>query len=179
MKYNTEKRLEAVQAYLEGAGGWRYVAEQFGVEVTSLRSWVAMYREHGVAGLVRKARGRPYSAEFKLEVITRMVAEQLSCRQTAALFNIRRPDSIGRWRRRYDEGGLAALASTVARTEAIVPERSNKPPTAPPVRSAAAPAATHAELLREVEQLRAENAYLKKYAALARAKKASVPRKKC
>lgn len=178
MKYSSKKRLEAVQAYLEGAGGWRYVAEQHGVEMTSLRNWVAMYREHGAAGLARKSRGRNYSAEFKLEVITRMAREGLSCRQTSALFNIRRSDSIGDWQRRYDEGGLAALTGIVERNEAIVPECS-KPPAAPPVQGAATAAATHEDLLREIDQLRAENAYLKKLNALVRTKKASAPRKRC
>jgi transposase len=177
LKYSIEKRLEAVLAYLDGAGGWRYVAEQYGVETSSLRGWVAMYREHGPAGLEPKIRERNYSAEFKLEVITRMTREGLSYRQTAALFNIRRSNWIGEWQRRYDEGGIAALANTAEKVKAIVPKCIKTPATLV-VRSAGSATPTHDELLREVEQLRAENAYLKKLTALVRTKKASAPKKR-
>ncbi|PUA41248.1 hypothetical protein C5U62_33070, partial [Pseudomonas protegens] len=39
-----------------------------------------------------------------------MREEELSYRQVAALFDIRKSDIIGEWERRYDEGGLEALS---------------------------------------------------------------------
>lgn len=178
MKYDVQKRLEAVQAYLAGAGGWKAIAQEYGVEATSLRNWVAAFREHGEAGLERKYRGQNYSADFKLEVLTRMVDEGLSCRQAAVLFNIRRVDSIGTWRRRYDEGGFAALATPSRQTETTVSVHT-KPPAGRRESDSPEPVPSRDELLQELERLRAENAYLKKLDALVRTKKSSAQRKKC
>jgi hypothetical protein len=48
-----------------------------------VRRWVSAYRHHGEAGLVRQ-RGA-YTHEFKLEVLSRHVAENLSCQELAAI----------------------------------------------------------------------------------------------
>jgi transposase len=53
----------------------------------TVRKWVASYEAHGAAGLSKKF--SHYDAEFKLSVLKRMWEDGLSCRQTAALFNIR------------------------------------------------------------------------------------------
>nr|WP_246884459.1 transposase [Pseudomonas chlororaphis] len=58
---------------------------------------------------MKQKRKKHYSPEFKLSVLQRMREEELSYRQTAALFDIRKFDIIGQWERRYDEGGLNAL----------------------------------------------------------------------
>ncbi|RYF49938.1 MAG: hypothetical protein EOO38_06825, partial [Cytophagaceae bacterium] len=39
-----------------------------------------------------------------------MQEEELSYRQVAVLFDIRKSDIIGEWERRYDDGGLEALS---------------------------------------------------------------------
>ena len=66
MKYDVQKRLEAVQAYLAGTGGWKAVAQKYGVEATSLRNWVAAFREHGEAGLERKYRSQNRAGPSRL-----------------------------------------------------------------------------------------------------------------
>lgn len=77
------------------------------MDFSSLRQLVAAYQVHGAAGLKQKKLQR-YSNDFKLSVLKRMREKQLSYRQTAALFHIRKLNIIGLWERRYDEGGLLA-----------------------------------------------------------------------
>jgi transposase len=113
-KYSQEARIKAAKEYCRGGRGLREVAGRHGVNVASLRLWVATYRIHGARGLRRNTR-MIYSAEFKLAVLDRMRNENLSRRQAAALFNVKRHDMIGIWQRAYDSGGVAALHSAADR----------------------------------------------------------------
>jgi len=110
-KYTEQAKLAAVQDYCSGSAGLRDVAHRHNVDFSSLRQWVAAYQVHGVAGLKEKKLQR-YSNDFKLSVLNRMREEQLSYRQTAALFDIRKFDIIGLWERRF-EGGFDALPSSL------------------------------------------------------------------
>ncbi|ASP73264.1 helix-turn-helix domain-containing protein [Sinorhizobium meliloti] len=74
-----------------------------------------------VAGLSKKFSS--YDAEFKLSVVKRMWEDGLSYRQTAALFNIRNAGCLSDWERRYETGGIDALA----------PRRRGRPRTEPPL----------------------------------------------
>jgi len=172
-KYSERKKLEAVEAYEAGAGGLRATAEAHAVGVDSLRKWIAAYRARGVSGIVTKKRGN-YDADFKLEVLRRMRDEGLSCRQVAALYDVRRFDQVAEWDRLYQQHGAAGLipGRKGVRTpmEKSRRRRDGSASTADDERS-------REDLLREVQQLRMENAYLKKTQALVRAKSASVPKK--
>jgi len=129
-----------------------------------VRQWVAAYRHHGAAGLVRQ-RGR-YTFEFKLEVLHRLAADNLSCRELAAIYNIGNPHSITMWQQQHERGEL--------RSPQCIPPLDNSVPT----KKKAAPRTPEPEqseptdrLLRENQRLRAEVAYLKKVNALVLAKK--------
>ena len=131
--------------------------------MASLRLWAAAYRIHGPAGVRTKNR-KVYSAKFKLTVLQRIRSEMLSRRQAAALFNIRRHDMIGVWQRAYESGGVAALRSTV---ELRCESMADKPVDGRTGKKRTDDKRTRQELLDEVQQLRMENAYLKKLKALA------------
>ena len=174
-KYTEPAKLAAVQDYCSGSAGLRDVAHRHNVDFSSLRQWVAAYQVHGVAGLKEKKLQR-YSNDFKLSVLKRMREEQLSYRQTAALFDIRRFGIIGLWERRYDEGGFDALTKQ--------PNRAGRPKKMPTTTPPVQPSSTDDEsrsrddLLAEVKQLRMENDYLKKLDALVQEKKRVAQQKK-
>lgn len=113
-----------------------------------------------------------YDFDFKLEVLRRMQDEGLSCRQAAALFNIRRLDQIAEWCRVYAAHGAAALQPGWKWEQT----RMSKSPSRRDDREAVtSDQRSREQLLRDLEQLRAENAYLKKVRALARTKSRSAP----
>ena len=162
-KYSHEVRIKAAKDYCRGGRGLREVARRHGVNVASLRLWVATYRIHGARGVRSKTRN-VYSAEFKLAVLQRMRTESLSRRQAAALFNVRRHDMIGIWQRAYDSGGIAALRSTADRRRESTMEESEGER---PGKNRIDDQRSRKELLEELQHLRMENAYLKKLKALA------------
>lgn len=170
-KYTDKQKLEAVKAYRKGTGGLVATAEAQGVNVASLRKWVAGYSALGAAGVVRKKRSH-YDLEFKLNVLRRMREEGLSCNQVAALFNVRRRNRVAEWRRLYAAHGAAALQPGWK-------EEQTKMSKTPRKRDAGDllvdDQRSREDLLRDLQQLRMEVAYLKKAQALARIKTRLAP----
>lgn len=173
-KYTEEQKLAVVVDYCSGSDGMKAVALRHGVDFTSLRHWAARYREHGAAGVKAKPRQR-YSAEFKLAVVLRKRADHLSNRQAAALFNVPRFNIISDWERAYDTDGVDALEPY----HNARPKRTMKKPLAPPDSAQGQDAGRSKEqLIAELNQLRMENAYLKKLGALVQKRKIPASQKK-
>jgi transposase len=133
--------------------------------------WVAAYECHGSAGLSKKR--SQYSAQFKLSVLQHMWDNRLSRFQTAVKFDVRRHATVGSWERAYREGGF----------DALVPRAKGKPKkmTTPTTKPEAQPdddKRSRDELVAELNQLRMENAYLKKLQALVQAQRTATPPKK-
>ena len=173
IKYTQKQKLEAVEAYERGQGGLRAIAQAHAVGVDALRSWVAAHRNHGEAGVAAKMR-KNYELEFKLLVLDRMRDDGRSCRQAAAIFGIRRHNQVAEWRRPFTLQGEAALQPgwKVQQTKmSRTPRRPKDQGVLPEDQR------SRQELLRELQQLRTENAYLKKAQALVRVKTRSVPAK--
>jgi transposase len=172
-KYTEQFKHTVVQEYLSGGGGYRALSQRHGMASRSLvERWVTAYRLHGDAGLSKKLRSR-YDADFKLSVLQYMWENRLSITQTAAQFDIRRHSTVGDWERAYREGGVEALTPLPTRRVKKIPI----PPTAPAV-SAGEDTRSRKELLAELEQLRMENAVLKKLKALVQARENSAAPKK-
>lgn len=167
-------RLEIVRRYELGKDGYKALAAEYGVAKEQLRRWIAVYREHGKAGLLRSNRGQPYSAEFKLDVLRQARRQGLSNERAAVLFNLRGGGGVvAQWRRQYDEGGPQALhPKPRGRPSMKLP----KPTAVPAVPAKADDQRTLEELRKENELLRTEVAYLKKLDALVRVRPSAAPK---
>lgn len=159
-KYNSAFKLSLVRQALKTNNSAGEIAQRYGVESSIVRFWVELYRHHGEYGLNKKH--SHYSAAFKLSVLTFIKRNHISQRQAAAIFNIRSSACISTWQAQYNRGGLKAL----------YPKRLGRPA----MSRKSAPQNDHQlsreELLKELEYLRAENAYLKKLDALLKEKAA-------
>ena len=181
MRKHTEQfKLEVVQYYLSGQAGSTDTGRRFGVAKSLVRRWVAFYRAHGTGGLASK-RVRRYTAQFKLTVLHRMWQNKLSYIGAAAEFNVRSQCIIAAWERAYQVNGAAALGPLTKEKKSIVPDRT-KPakPVSDSTLANAAAEPSREQLVEEVNQLRMENAFLKKFNALvqSRVQKAPPPRRK-
>ncbi len=164
IRHTEQFKLSVVERYLAGLEGYRLVGRHFGLAPAMVRRWVSRYQLYGAAGLEKRV-GR-FSPEFKLSVLQHMWDNSLSQTKVALLFDVRNPTSIGIWETRYRSGGIDALAQTSQREH----DKMDAPTTN------RAPAAddktlSREELLKENQQLRLEVAVLKKFEALAQAKK--------
>lgn len=160
-KHSPAFKQSVVEFYLGGEESAGSTGRHFGVDHGTVRSWVASYDAHGVDGLRRKF--SHYSADFKLSVLQRMWEDGLSHRQVAAVFDIRNRSCLADWERRYEAGGIEALAPRRRGRSRPMPE----PPTPEaPHALVADEARSRQELLAELSYLRMENAFLKKLKAL-------------
>lgn len=159
-RHSTAFKHSVVEFYRSGERSFGQVASQFGIDFSTVRKWVAIYEAHGAAGLAKKV--SHYDAQFKLSVLQRMWEDGLSCRQTAALFNIRNAACLPDWKRRYEAGGIDALAPRRRGR----PRSMSEPPVHKPQASPDDDTKSREELLAELTYLRMENAYLKKLEAL-------------
>ncbi|MDT2835295.1 transposase, partial [Vagococcus carniphilus] len=54
-KYNFELKIKIIKEYLDGEGGYNYLAKKYGVKSkTQIENWVRVYKEFGEEGLLRK-----------------------------------------------------------------------------------------------------------------------------
>jgi transposase len=171
-KYSAGFKRSVVKEYLSGKhGSSQEVARRHGIDHGTVRKWAAGYQVHGEAAFEKKH--SHYDARFKLKVLRFMLARDLSCRATAAVFDIRNPPCIAVWKRQYDCGGLQALEP---RPRGRPVKQSTPPTSSEPTKPDGT--RTREELLEELNYLRMENAYLKKLDALIRSESPTAQRKK-
>lgn len=106
-KYQTEFKLKVVKSFLAGDGGAKLLSRKWSVPEEKIRTWVSHYRLHGIDGL--RPKRSAYSAQFKLQVLSHQDREQRSSRQVAAIYDIRNPNQVVLWRRKFNEGGVQAF----------------------------------------------------------------------
>lgn len=163
-RYSEAFKQRVVDFHGDGERSYGEVCAEFGLDPATVRKWVALHAAHGLAGLAKKF--SHYDADFKLSALRRMWDDGLSRRQTAAIFNIRNAGCLSDWERRYERGGIEALAPRRQGRPRSMPEPPPKTPGSkvPPDDDAK----SREELLAELNHLRMENAYLKKLEALTR-----------
>jgi len=171
-KYAAQFKLRVAEEYASGTEGFRLLAQRYGLDRGTLREWVAAYQCHGAEAFMPGP--RRYDEAFKVLVLRHMRDEGLSLRQAAARFNVRGYATIAEWQRRYDAGGAEALAPRRLPTRRSMQKPPN--PKAKPAKQDEA--RSREELIDELEDLRAEVAYLKKYHALLQAKERVAQQKK-
>ena len=162
-KYSKEFKLEVIQHYLSGKGGFKAVGDRYGVKHTYIQKWVHAFKIHGQKSLTKTYTHHP--SAFKLAVLKAMAQDQLSINQAAAHFNIASPSTISVWQRLYNEGGITALE----------PKPKGRPPMSKPFKpfvptNKPVTQMTPQELMQELEYRRVETDYLKKLEALAQQK---------
>lgn len=155
-KFSNQFKLEVVEYYINGNGGYSAISKQYGVNHELLRRWVKKYQQHGPEGLL-KQKLSSYSGDFKVYVVEYMHNNHLSLAETAFRFKLASNTIVSKWERiYYEEGPQALYKERRGRRKNM----SSKP------RKNKLPKSTEKDLIEEVQQLRMENEYLKKLNAL-------------
>lgn len=156
-KYSLEFKLKLVQEMEETNRGIRFIGKKYGVRINLIGYWNLLYKQHGVDGLASKP--RRYSGEFKETVLEYMKQNHLSLNQTASHFKIPAVSTVTQWRNLAEKEGRSSLyEERRGQHFKMTPKKkkSDKPLDPNSIEA----------LLEENEQLRMENAYLKKLRAL-------------
>ena len=162
-KYSYEFKKKVVQAYLNGEGGYAYLAEKYDVKnKRQVLNWVHSYNELGDDGLIRSRQNKKYSFQFKLSVVELYLSSEVSYQELALSQGISNPSLIVKWVNDFRIAGPDALRpkkkgrkKTLDISKFKKPSKSNEEK----------PVDTSDEHVKELEdellKLRIENAYLK------------------
>lgn len=160
-KYSLETKVKSVEHYLEGKDSFKETARQFRVGLTTLKTWVALFKEQGVEGLTSSYTN--YDIHFKMDVINYMNETGASHLQAAAKYNISSPRTVWVWQNTVETQGI----------DALLPKKRGCPSMKKETKKPQPVEESQEALLAENERLRMENAYLKKLHALIQEKEKS------
>src|SRR5699024_5285149 len=142
--------------YLAGEGGYLTIAKKHGVPSESnIRKWVRIYLKYGRKGLEGKKKNKKYPVQFKVSVIE---------------YKLRTGESINKIALHLDISEPSLLDSCNKLCVRIVTEQLSKPKDRTsmckkPKKKTDKKLTKQQQLEKEIELLRAENAYLKKLRA--------------
>lgn len=162
-KYSYEFKKKVVQEYLNGKGGYKYLAKLYNIpDKKQVRVWVNSYNEFGDTGLMRSRKKQDYSFQFKLSVVELYLSSEVSYRELALSQGINNPSLISRWVNDFRISGPDALRpKKKGRKKTLNTNKIRKIPKSTEEK----PVDTSAEHIKELEdenlKLRIENAYLK------------------
>jgi transposase len=147
--------LAAVRSYLEGIESLRTTSEKYCVSKSALHRWIARYQNHGENAF--QGNYTKYTMEFKMDVLNHISEMGASIEEATALFNVSSTSVVRNWMHLFETQGIDALK----------PKMKERPPTIKKESKKNQSFEGSEETLRaEIEQLRMENAYLKKLQAL-------------
>ena len=162
MKLTLEDKIKIIELRKKGWGKER-IAKQFNIPNSTVKKIYDKYELYGLEGIKHPSKNRKYSADYKLEVINRVIQGE-SKTQLATLYNLRGAGTICSWMKKYEELGYNGLEGKQRRPRGRPKIMTRKEKKNTPLTND-----EKEELIRlrkEKEYLEMENAYLKKLDAL-------------
>lgn len=158
-KYSFQLKLAVVQEYIDGQGGYRFLARKYNIGTRGqVCDWVKIYQEYGEEGLRRSPKSREYSVQLKLNAIKLYQTSEMSYREVASRFKLTNPSLIANWIRQYQTEGLEGLSKLKGRTKKMTNKKGSK-------LSKSNETSVESERIKEFEKqlrsLQIENAFLK------------------
>ena len=101
-RFSTKEKLKLVRRYLNGEGNYHSLAYECGIDESTLRFWVGIYKNQGEEGLISSKRNKSYSSAFKLDCVEAVISGKGSIRQIAAIKGIPSPSILAGWIKKYN-----------------------------------------------------------------------------
>lgn len=96
-KYSSELKTKIVKAYEAQEGSYASLSQEFGVGITTIKTWVRKYRKHGTPGLIPRSSNASYSSDFKLKCVKMFLRGDCSLNDIATKYNISSIGVLHRW----------------------------------------------------------------------------------
>ncbi|MCM3042763.1 helix-turn-helix domain-containing protein [Paenibacillus motobuensis] len=155
-KYSLELKLKAVQDYLSGKFSQNEIIDKYKIASrTQLQRWIDKYNSHSIfksvnGGARAMTKGRSTTWQERIDIVLHCIAHEHDYRKTAAQFKVSY-NQVYQWVKKYEDGGEDALQDGRGRKKA--PEE---------LTEAERHKLERKKLEYEIQQLKAENAFLKK-----------------
>ena len=172
-KFSYRVKVSTIKSIESGRESCISAARRLGCRKNTIVRWRKQHRLYGVEGL--RLRNGSYDGLFKLQVVQYMLRKGLSLMETAIRFKIPNECVVINWLKKYKQQGPSGLLKGGrGRKKTGMSKKVRKKPVDPLDGRDEKLAA----LQKEVEYLRAENAFLKKLDALIQQEKAEKPQAK-
>lgn len=151
--YSLKQKKEVINYILENDASLYQAQLKFNINRETIRIWLAKYKNGGDKKLKKSNKNNKYTGQFKVDVVEYMYEHRYSHKKTSIHFMIS-DYLVKEWDLIYRHEGKDVLlkgnymSSYMKKKHHKIEEKSKE------------------ELIEEVEQLRMENAYLKKLRAL-------------
>ena len=161
-----ELKLEIVKYVIEKKHSYKQASLKYHIHQEQIRVWSNLYRSLGEDGL-KPQKIKKYDGNFKVEVVEYMYANHLSFEKTRMHFKLPSSTIIVLWKQMYDEKGREYLLNnhSIAVNHMQVEQNKRMRKSTKPNTSNLTDKSKE-ELLKEIEDLKMENDYLKKLQAL-------------
>ena len=155
-KYSISIKKQIVELVREKGCSIYEASKIMGVSKSLASRWLRMYEHHGYEGLILKHGA--YSGKFKIDAVEYMHNNKLSIKEASARLGIPSHSTLLKWERiYYNQGEDGLLKVNRGRPRKNMTKKTEE---------VKLPKKTEEDLIEEVQRLRAEVAYLKKYNAL-------------
>lgn len=105
-KVSIDLKLEIVKAYINEEGGFKSLAQKYGVSSSSIREWVWKYQEHGdKAFRMPSSANATYTSEFKFKCVQSVLSGEATINETVAKYNISSRSILRSWIKEYNVNG--------------------------------------------------------------------------
>ncbi len=150
--YSVKQKKEVIDYIINNDASLYQAQKKFNINRETIRIWLYRYKHGGNKKLKNSKKYNKYTGQFKVDVVEYMYEHRFSHKKTSIIFMI--PDCLVKeWDLVYrHEGKDVLLKENYMKSKKKKNLDLNKK--------------SRAELLEEIEQLRMENAYLKKLRAL-------------
>ena len=101
-KYSPEWAVARVREYLSGQGSVKAIAAANGIHPSTLKVWVAKYREQGEEAFAEQPGNKHYSKEFKTMCVEAVLRGEGSVTDIVAKYNISSTSVLRAWIKRYN-----------------------------------------------------------------------------
>ena len=101
-KYSVDIKIEVAKAYLAGEGGFRFLADKYGVGRKCVDDWSRKYREHGEVAFLKTADSNSYSSEFKKSCVEAVLSGEGSVDDIVAKYKISARSTLQKWIKMYN-----------------------------------------------------------------------------
>ena len=163
-KYCFDFKKKIVISYLNGEGGYGYLAKKYGIpSSTRVEEWIKAYKTHGDEGLIRSREQKKYTFEYKLHMVELYLSSEVSYQELALQEVIHNPSLLTKWVNDFRIAGPDALRpKKKGRKKSLDSKVMKKTGTQVTDETLIDTSAEHVKQLEdELLKLRIENAYLK------------------
>ena len=103
-KYTAEIIMKIVDENLnEGTGTWK-LEEKYGIDRSTIRTWIVQYMTNGISAFVRDGKNKIYSEELKAQAVKDYLGGCGSIKTITAKYGLRSTKQLHQWIKMYNSG---------------------------------------------------------------------------